>query len=187
MATDQAVRLSADEYLAFERSSTTKHEYVDGELREMTGASRLHILIAGNIHVLLANSLRERPFEVYEVDMRVRVPHGPYYYPDVTVAPSPPQLEDDNADTLLNPLVIVECLSPSTRRIDRGEKLDNYRRIASLAEYLIVAQDRIWIDRYYKTDGGWQLAEYSTPTETVPLPVIGCELTLSEVYDKVLP
>jgi len=103
----------------------------------------------------------------------------------VIVAPSPPQLEDDEADTLLNPLVLVECLSPSTRRIDRGEKLDAYRQIPSLAEYLIVAQDRIWIDRYYRTDGGWQLAEYSQSVERIPLPAIGCELPVSEVYERV--
>lgn len=187
MATDQAVRLSPEEYLDFERRALTKHEYVDGELREMTGASRPHVLIAGNIHILLGNALRGKKFEIYEADMRVRIPDGPYYYPDVTVAPSPPRLEDDAADTLLNPLLIVECLSPSTRRIDRGEKLDNYRRIESLTEYLIVAQDRIWVDRYFKTAAGWQIEEYSDLSERIPLPGLACELPLAEVYERVFP
>jgi Uma2 family endonuclease len=187
MSTDQAVRFSPAEYLTFERESSSKHEFVDGEVRAMTGASRPHVLIAGNIHVIIANTLRGKKFEIYEADMRVHVPSGWYYYPDVTVAPSPPQLEDEAADTLLNPLVVVECLSPSTRRIDRGEKLDSYRRIPSLTDYLIVAQDRVWIDRYFKTDAGWQLEEYSSLTERVPLPAIGCELPLADVYERVFP
>ncbi|HEX6986486.1 MAG TPA: Uma2 family endonuclease [Planctomycetaceae bacterium] len=187
MAADQAVRLSREEYLAFERLSATKHEYVDGEVREMTGASRAHLLIAGNIHLILGNALRGKSFEVYEADRRVRIPRGPYYYPDVTVAPSPPELEDEEADTLLNPLVIVECLSPSTRRIDRGEKLDNYRRIPSLTDYLIVAQDRVWVDRYFRAGDGWQLEEFTTLTDRVPLPGLGCELPLVEVYDRIFP
>ncbi|MBA3312679.1 MAG: Uma2 family endonuclease [Planctomycetota bacterium] len=187
MATDQAVRLSPGEYLVFERRALTKHEYVDGELREMTGASRPHVLIAGNVAYTLQTQTKGRDLEVYQSDMRVRIPQGPYYYPDVTVAPSPPQLEDEAADTLLNPLLIVECLSPSTRRIDRGEKLDNYRRIPSLVDYLIVAQDRIWIDRYFKSPTGWQIEEYSDLSERIPLPGLACELSLGEVYERVFP
>lgn len=187
MATDQIIGLSPREYLAFERQSQRKHEYIDGEVREMVGASRPHILIAGNIHGLLWNALRGRPLEVYETDMRVRIPQGPYYYPDVTVAPSPPELEDEEADTLLNPLVIVEILSPSTRRIDRGEKLDNYRRIPSLTDYLIVAQDRLWIDRYVRDGSEWRLEDFSQADDVVPLAGIGCELRLADVYDRLFP
>lgn len=187
MATDQAVRLSPEEYLAFERQALTKHEYVDGEVREMTGASRAHVLIAGNIHGILWYALRGGPLEVYEADMRVRIPNGPYYYPDVTVAPSPPRLEDEHADTLLNPYVIVEVLSPSTRAIDYGVKLDDYRQIPSLTDYLIVAQDRVWIDRYFRDGDRWNLTEYSAETDRVRLDGIGCELPLVEVYDRVFP
>ncbi len=187
MATDQAVRLTPQEYLAFERRAVTKHEYVDGELREMTGAGRPHVLIAGNIHGLLWTALRGRPFEVYDGDMRVRIPNGPYYYPDVTVAPSPPRLEDEVADTLLNPLMIVECLSPSTRRIDRGEKLDNYRLIPSLTDYLVVAQDRVWIDRYARTTDGWRLDEYSSPADRIVLDGIDCQLSAGDIYERIFP
>ena len=186
MATDQAVRLSPEEYLAFERRSLTKHEYVEGEVREMTGASRPHVLIAGNIHLHLGNALRDKPFEVYEADMRVRIPDGPYYYPDVTVAPSPPRLEDDEADTLLNPLVVVEVLSPSTERFDRGEKRDDYRLIPSLTDFLTVAQDRVWIDRHVRVGNRWRLETYQSLSDRVPLPGLGCDLPLIEVYRKVL-
>ncbi len=187
MATDQALRLTPQEYLAFERKALTKHEYVEGELREMVGASRPHNLIAGNIHGLIWNALRGRPLEVYESDMRVKVPTGPYYYPDVIVAPSPPELEDEEFDTLLNPLVVVEVLSPSTRLYDRGEKLDNYRRIPSLTDYLIVAQDRIWIDRYVRDGDEWRLEEFSTAGDRLPIRSIDCELPLADVYDRVFP
>jgi Uma2 family endonuclease len=187
MATGQAVRLTPQEYLAFERRAETKHEYIDGELREMTGASRRHVLIAGNIHGLLWNALRGRPFEVYEADMRVRIPNGPYYYPDVTVAPSPPQLEDEVADTLLNPLVVVEVLSPSTEGYDRGEKLDNFRLIPSLAHYLVVAQDRVGVDHYRRTAPRWPLRVFTALTDRVPLPELGCELPLAEAYERVFP
>lgn len=187
MATDQATRLSAQEYLAFERRALTKHEYIDGEVREMTGASRERGLVAGNIYGLLWTALRGKPFEPYINDMRVRVPDGAYYYPDVTIAPSPPRLEDEHFDTLLNPLLIVECLSPSTRRIDRGEKLDGYRRIPSLNEYLIVAQDRVWVDRFVRSGNGWRLEEYSTLGDRIELPAFGCGLALAEIYEKVFP
>ena len=187
MATDQAVRLTPQEYLAFERKAMTKHEYVDGKLREMTGASRPHVLIAGNVHGLFWNAVRGRAFEAYEADMRVRVPDGPYYYPDVTVASSPPELEDEIADTLLNPLVIVEVLSPSTEEHDRGEKLDNFRLIPSLVHYVIIAQDRVWVDHRRRSGRGWPLRVYTSLADRVPLPEIGCELPLAEVYERVFP
>ncbi|MGC1275588.1 MAG: Uma2 family endonuclease [Planctomycetaceae bacterium] len=185
MATDQIIGLSSQEYLAFERQSQRKHEYIDGDVREMVGASRPHILIAGNIFYAVQSQIRSRPFEVYQSDMRVRIPQGPYYYPDVTVAPSPPELEDKEADTLLNPLVIVEILSPSTRRIDRGEKLDNYRRIPSLTDYLIVAQDRLWIDRYVRDGNEWRLEDFSKADDVLRLPTPGCELSLADVYERI--
>jgi Uma2 family endonuclease len=187
MATDQATRLSPAEYLAFERDAPTKHEYVDGELREMSGARRPHVLIAGNVHLIFGNALRRKPYEVYDADMRIRIPDGPYYYPDVTVAPSPPDLEDDHVDTLLNPLVLVEVLSPSTEEIDRGEKLDNYRRIPSLADYLMVAQDQVRVDHYRRSGKGWQLRVYKSLTDRVPFPDFGCELPLAEIYDRAFP
>jgi Uma2 family endonuclease len=185
MATDQIVGLSPQEYLVFERKALTKHEYVDGELREMVAASRPHILIVGNIAYAIQSQTRGRLFEVYQSDMRVRVPSGPYYYPDVTVAPSPPELEDEESDTLLNPLVVVEVLSPSTRRVDRGEKLDNYRRIPSLTDYLIVAQDRVWVDRYLRDGAEWRLEDFSNLEDRLRFETFSCELSLADVYERV--
>ncbi len=116
--------------------------------------------------------------------MRVRIPDGPYYYPDAVVAPSPPELEDAEQDTLLNPAVVIEVLSPSTETIDRGEKLDNYRLIPSLTDYLIVAQDRMRIDHYSRlSPSEWRLVSHAGD-DSVPLAAFGGELRLAEVYAR---
>lgn len=187
MATDQVLRLSPDEYLAFERNSQTKHEYVDGGLREMVGASLPHNIIACNTAHAFQSGMKGRPFIVCQSDLRVRIPDGPYYYPDVVVAPSPPQLEDDEADTLLNPLVLAEVLSPSTEEFDRGGKRDDYRLIPSLTDYLTVAQDRVWVDHHRRSARGWRLRVYKALTDRVAFPDLGCELSLADIYERVSP
>lgn len=187
MATDQIVALSPADYLAFERQAERKHEYIDGEVREVPGASREHNVLSANLLGLIHPVLKGRPLEVYSSDMRVRIPDGPYYYPDVVVAPSPPALEDEEGDTLLNPFAVIEILSPSTGAIDRGEKLDNYRRIPSLTDYLIVAQDRPWIDHYYRSGREWRLEIFTGLADAVSLPGLGCDLPLAEIYDRLFP
>jgi len=126
------------EYLELERAAERKSEYLDGRIRAMTGASRAHNLIALNIGAELRTQLRGRSCEAYVADMRVKVSStGLYTYPDVVVACEPIQLEDAYLDTLLNPTVIVEVLSPSTEAYDRGDKLAQYRRLESLRECLL--------------------------------------------------
>ena len=180
--------LSPAEYLAAERLADRKHEYVDGELRPLAGASRQHNLIVWMLPIVLDRLIAGQPFEGYVGDMRVRVPDGPYYYPDAVVAPSPPSLEDEEADTLLDPLVIVEVLSPSTEGIDRGEKLDAYRTIPSLRDYLIVSQDRPRVERYSRLSATeWRLVTHALVTHgenaAVPL-ALGRDLRLAEVYAR---
>jgi Uma2 family endonuclease len=183
MATVTA-HLSPAEYLAAERLAEDKHEYIDGELRPMAGASRLHNLIVLRLAAILDAVLAGKPFEAYVNDMRVRIPDGPYYYPDAVAAPAPPQLEDAEQDTLLNPLLVVEVLSPSTEFIDRGEKLDNYRLIPSLTDYLIVSQDRIRIDHYTRlSDTEWRLVTY-TDAAAIPLTTLNCTLNLQDIYAR---
>jgi Uma2 family endonuclease len=192
MATDvitpDVTSIGPEEYLAGERDAQSKHEWIDGEVREMTGASRAHNLIVAALLRIFGNQLVSKPFELYPSDMRVRVPDGPYYYPDVTVAPDPPALEDEHHDTLLNPLVIFEVLSPSTEAIDRGEKLDNYGRIPSLTDYLLVSQDRVRVDHCRREgEGVWRVTIITDPQARLALEGIGCELPLTEIYDRVLP
>ena len=115
----------------------------------MTGASRKHNLIVANLVLEIGRQLKGRPCEVYPSDMRLRVPAtGLYKYPDVTVVCGAPELADEHMDILLNPTVLIEVLSDSTERYDRGRKAENYRRIDSLQEYLLVDQTQPRIERY---------------------------------------
>jgi Uma2 family endonuclease len=133
-------RLTPEEYLARERQVDTKSEFYDGELFAKAGASRSHNLIVGNVTGELRAQLRGRPCEVYPADMRVKVSEtGLYAYPDVVVVCGEPRFEDEHLDTLLNPTVIVDVLSPSTEAYDRGEKFAQYRKLASLREYVLIA------------------------------------------------
>jgi len=177
--------MSADEYLAFEGASPSKHEYWHGEVFAMAGASRRHNLLVSNLVRLLGNALLHRPCEVYPSDMRVGSAAGDVFtYPDVTVICGEPQFA--GSDTLLNPLVIVEVLSDSTETYDRGKKFEHYRRIGSVQHYLLVAQNRALIEHYARqSDGTWAYADHRIG-DTVALGGLGCELTVAEVYVKVL-
>ena len=179
--------ISPQEYLRLERQSEYKNEYVNGQIFAMTGASRKHNLITTNISSKLRLQLKGRPFEVYAAGMRVKVrTAGLYTYPDVAVACGEPEFEDDFIDTLLNPTLLIEVLSPSTERYDRIAKSSYYRTMGSLAEHLLVAQDEIRVEQYVKQPNGeWLLFEYLTLDSKVHLPSIDCSLLLSEVYDRI--
>ena len=179
--------LTPQEYLVRERRAETKSEYLRGEVFAMSGASREHNLIAGNVNRELSEQLRERPCEVYQGDMRVKVSStGLYTYPDVTVVCSEPQFEDAEVDTLLNPKVIVEVLSPSTADYDRGGKFTHYRRLPSLREYVLISQDRALVEHCVRQPSDqWLLTEYSALDGTLMLSSIQCQLPLAEIYLKV--
>jgi len=179
--------LAPQEYLARERRAETKSEYLRGEVFAMSGASREHNLIAGNVNRELSQQLRERECEVYPGEMRVKVsPSGLYTYPDVTVVCSAPEFEDAEVDTLLNPKVLVEVLSPSTADYDRGGKFTHYRRLPSLHEYVLISQDRPLVEHYVRQgQDEWLLTEQSCLQDTLVLPSIQCQLPLSEIYLKV--
>ncbi len=178
---------SAKEYLALERSALFKSEFHDGQIYAMTGSNRTHNLITGNIGTELSQQLKKRPCEAYINDMRVKAAEArSYHYPDITVVCGSPQFEDAHIDTLLNPTVLIEVLSPSTEAYDRGGKFAHYRKIASLNEYLLVTQDQPIIERYQRQGDVWILSEAEGLDASVSLESIGCILSLREVYDKVL-
>ena len=177
-----------EEYLAGERSSSEKHEFFDGEIFAMAGASFEHNKIVANLVGELRSALRHRPCDVTPSDLRVKVPAtGLYTYPDVTVLCGEPLFEDEARDTLLNPTVLVEVLSDSTEGYDRGKKFRNYRSITTFREYVLVAQDMMSVERYTRGDDGvWSLHERG-PGEQLVLASLGCEIAVDEIYLKVFP
>ena len=180
--------LTPEEYLAIERKAEVRSEYFGGEMFMMTGASRAHNLIVGNLVATIHAQLKDRPCEVYSNDMRVRIPAtGLYIYPDVIALCGESKFEDDYFDTLLNPTLIVEVLSPSTEAYDRGKKFKHYQQIDSLVEYLLVAQDSYMIEQYVRQSGSqWLYTEAHNQDDVVKLASIDCELALRDVYVKVL-
>jgi Uma2 family endonuclease len=179
--------VTPEEYLTFERAAEYKGEYFDGEILAMTGASRKHNLIAGNIYSELRRKFRGRPCEAYISDMRVRIQGANLYtYPDVVAACGEPEFEDAEVDTLLNPVLIVEVLSKSTASYDREEKFGYYRTIPSLTEYLLVSQDECHAVQYVRqSDGRWMLTDYRLMEDVLQLDSVDCRLPLVDIYDKV--
>lgn len=189
MTSQPKTYLTPEEYLAVERRNEYKSEYIDGEMIAMVGASRRHNIISVNLTREISQQLRGRPCEIYVNDMRVRIASRreyAYTYPDVAVVCGEPQFEDDHLDTLLNPTVLIEVLSESTERYDRGKKFSFYRTIESLAEYVLVAQDEYRIEQYVRQpDDRWLLSDHRRPEDSVELASVQCVLALREVYEKV--
>lgn len=177
---------TSEEYLALERAGDEKHEFIGGSIYLMTGASREHNLIVFNLATALGNQLRGKPCEAYVNDMRVQVNRQDYTYPDLALVCEPPEFEDDSVDTLLNPTLLIEVLSPSTEQYDRGKKFESYRSLSSLQEYLLIAQDRPHIERYLRQEeGSWIFSEMNGLDASVAFNSIGCTLLLAEIYEKV--
>ena len=175
------------EYVARERQSEFKSEYLNGEVFAMTGASRKHNLVTGNAFASLREQLKNGPCEIYVSDMRVKVAASAFYtYPDVVVVCDEPQFEDEEVDTLVNPTLLIEVLSTSTERYDRIAKTSCYRTLDSLQEHLLVAQHEIRIEQYVRqSHGEWAQYEYGSLDRVVELKSIDCLLPLRDVYDKV--
>jgi len=171
------------EYLERERATEEKHEYFQGEVFAMVGASFAHVTVASNVVISLGSQLRGKPCQVFSADLRVNVSRtGLYTYPDVGVVCGEPEFGDEHRDTLLNPKILIEVLSSSTEAYDRGKKFAHYRTIESLAEYLLVAQDQPRIEQFIRqASGDWLLHEASSLDERIRLPSIECELKLVEV------
>ncbi|HEV2863435.1 MAG TPA: Uma2 family endonuclease [Pyrinomonadaceae bacterium] len=179
--------VTPDEYLATQRLSEDRAEYLDGVVYPMTGASIRHTTIAFNIGAELNIQLRGRPGRVLGMDAKVRMPDSrKFFYPDVIVVSGEPQYHDDRKDVLLNPDIIIEVLSPSTEAFDRGAKFQAYQTLESLKEYLLVAQDGPFVEQYVRGDNGeWTYKAASGLEASLKLPSVECTLKLSAVYDKV--
>lgn len=177
---------TAEEYLALEREAAHKSEFVNGRIYAMTGASLAHARIVLNLAAEIRARLRGGLCSVFANDVRVKSTWTEMYtYPDVVALCEPPLLEDEHADTLLNPAVIIEVLSESTELYDRGDKFAHYRKIDSLREYILVAQDKVRIEQYVRHGEHWMLSEISDLAGSVRIETLGCEVPLRDIYDRV--
>jgi len=187
MATQPKIFLTPEQYLEIERKAEFKSEYFNGETFAMAGAREAHNLLVARMVSELDRQLRRRPCRVYPSDMRVYAKQtGLYTYPDVSAVCGERLFADGQTDTLLNPSLIVEVLSPSTEAYDRGRKFEMYQSIESLREYVLVAADRIHVDLYSRQpDDRWLLTSASRPEDSLTFESVGAQIVLSDLYEKV--
>jgi Uma2 family endonuclease len=187
MSTLTVTHVTAEEYLAAERLSETRSEYLDGGVFPMTGASFNHGRIVINIATELVIQLRGQNCDVLATDMKVRIQESrKFFYPDVLVVCGDPQFHDERTDIILNPDLVIEVLSPSTEAFDRGTKFEAYRTVKSLNEYVLVSQDKPMVEQYVRNnDGSWKFTEAVGLESSLSLPSIGCTLNLAAVYKRV--
>jgi Uma2 family endonuclease len=176
--------LTPQEYLAIERKAEFKSEYCDGRMLAMAGARYRHNAVAANSIRQFGNGLEGSNCRVLTSDMRVCTnPNGLFTYPDVVVVCGEPSFLDDEFDTLLNPILLVEVLSPSTQHYDRIAKFELYRSIPSLRDYVLIAQDRTHIELYsQQPDGRWLLWETNDINAIMAVPSLGIEIPVRAIY-----
>ena len=176
---------TVEEYLAIDRAAAYRSEYRDGEILAMAGGTRPHSLIGLNIAAEVRQEMKERDCEVHGADMRVRASAARFVYPDVSIVCGEAQLDSSFKDTLLNPTVIIEVLSPSTEADDRGDKFAYYRRLRSLQEYVLISQGKVLVERYLRSGDIWLLHEHRKRADVLHLESINCRVPLSEIYRKI--
>ena len=184
MSTVPKSLLTPQEYLERERRAQTRSEFYRGEIFAMSGASWEHTLIKDNFAAETRQRLKGGPCHVLTSDLRVKVDaSGLYTYPDIVIVCQEPQFEDQVFDTLVNPRVIVEVLSESTEKYDRGLKFGHYRQLPSLQEYILVAQDRLLVERYVRQgDNTWILTVFDKQGTSFSFGTIDAEIPLGEIY-----
>jgi Uma2 family endonuclease len=187
MATQPLQRLTEEEYLRIEREALGKSEFHDGQMFAMAGGSPDHSLIGTQTCHVLSQSV-PAGCRVFNSDQRIHLAAArTFTYADAVVVCGKPLFDSDQKDNLVNPLLIVEVLSPSTQDYDRGKKFELYRTIESFQEYLIIHQDRRFVEHHSKQeDASWVLREYSGATASVAVPRLGIQLVLRDLYATAL-
>jgi Uma2 family endonuclease len=176
-----------EEYLAQEEAAEFRSEYRDGEIVPMTGGSINHNQIAGNVYALLKFALRGKNLKPYIGDLRLWIPNfRQYTYPDVLIIQGQPVFQDQRTDIILNPCLIIEILSKSTKDYDRTDKFRYYRSISEFREYVLIDQYGIAIEQYTKTDKDtWLFRAYESDAEKIILTSIDIEMTVTDIYEGV--
>lgn len=187
MAANPIPRLTAAEYLSMEEAAEFKSEFVGGEVFAMAGASFAHVLLVGNLFGELRNALRGKPCRAVSSDLLFRAGTGRLYaYPDVMVFCGPVEFADDKQRVALNPTVVAEVLSPSTEGFDRRRKAVEYRKSASVRQYVLVSQYEALVEIYTRDlDGLWKLSEVSGLDGVIELASVGVAVTMRSLYEGV--
>jgi Uma2 family endonuclease len=180
------MKLTEEQYLEIDRAAEFRNELLDGEIVETLGGNLRHATLRMNLMGSLYPVLRASSCQMFGCNLRVRVSSRTYTYPDLTVVCGEPMPSDDRQDILLNPTVIFEVLSPSTEKYDRGIKLQHYRSIESLQDYILVSQDQIRIEQYTRGAAHtWTLRDYQSLGETLLIESIGASLALARIYERI--
>jgi len=181
--------LTPEEYLEFEREAFEKHEYRNGEIIALAGVSEKHNVIAGNLFGELFIRLKDSKCRPFTGDLRgkaVKAKKSNYYYPDIVITCGERIFEDDKKDVLLNPQVVIEVLSKSTKLKDRNEKLESYFALASLNDYVLVEQDAMRIEHFSRIDEeNWRLRLLNEKSDEIIFEKIGCRVSLDDVYNEI--
>jgi Uma2 family endonuclease len=187
MAAEPKSLISREAYLAMDRASEERHEFIAGEVFAMVGGTIRHDIIFGNVFVFLRSRLLGSGCEVFSSNMRITIPQLDIYtFPDISVVCGAEDFEDDQEDTLLNPIVLIEILSPSTESYDRGRKYHRYQHIRSFREYVLIAQDAPVVDHCIRQpDGRWLCSTVEGLDADVTLPSLNCTISLREIYARV--
>jgi Uma2 family endonuclease len=178
---------SPAEYLSLEEKAEQRHEYHNGLIIPMTGGSLIHNQIIINLCTFLRTALKPKKGKVFASDLRVWIPEiCRYTYPDVFVIQDEPQFYENRTDTILNPALIIEVLSPSTSDYDRGEKFKAYRSITNFQEYWLVEQSQLQVEQYCRSDDNtWLYRAYEDPQAIIRSPLLNVETTMEEIYEDV--
>jgi Uma2 family endonuclease len=179
-------RFTPVQYLTLERKADFRSEYFDGVITAIPRANRGQSLIVGNLFSEIGDQLEGRPGEVYAVDLRLCVgPIAFYTYPHVMAVVREPRFLDEESDTLLNPTLIAEVLSPTTESYLRVVKFGRYRQIPSLQDYVLITRDKVRVDRYTRQGDDWLLTDFRNLDDTLRLTSIDCEIPLREIYARI--
>lgn len=187
MQAEEKKSYTADEYYEFELNSDIRHEYINGEIALMTGGTPEHNEIASILNAALRVSLKGKPYSIFIADQRLWIPNRNLYtYPDVMVAPRPLERQPGRNDTIINPIMIAEVLSKSTKSYDRDEKFSAYRTIPTFQEYLLIDQYAVHVEKYFKTEAHtWIFTEYDGSEARISLASISSEILLTDLYEGV--
>ena len=178
--------VTPEEYLAFEREAREKHEFINGEIRATAGASEKHNVISSNLFLEIGIRLKNTKCRAFASDMRVKAKKHNYFYPDIVITCGERQFDDEKKDVLVNPRVVIEILSKSTKLKDRNEKLDSYMALKSVTDYVFIEQDAMRIEHFSRLDGeNWKVRMLSEKTHELAFETIDCRVSITDIYNEI--